>query len=65
MLKAAMYWKDMLSNVKKHVKRCKDCQKGKKRKLKYGKLPAKTAETTPWKCVCTDLVGPYTLKGKH
>ena len=37
---------------------------GKKRKQKYGKLPAKTAETVPWKCVCNDLIGPYTIKGK-
>ncbi|MCP4749115.1 MAG: hypothetical protein GY874_23720, partial [Desulfobacteraceae bacterium] len=37
-LKAAMYWKDMLSDVKRHVKHCKGCQKGKKCKLRYGKL---------------------------
>ncbi len=60
-----MYWKNLLSDVKRHVKGCKNFQKGKKRKRKYGKLPAKTAETVPWKCVCTNLVGPYTLKGKY
>ncbi len=54
----------MLFDVKRNVKCCKVCQKVKKRKLKYGRLPAKNAETISWNCVCTNLVGPYTLKGK-
>lgn len=61
---ATMYWKSLRSDVRRHVKTCIRCQKGKKRKQKYGKLPAKIAETTPWRCVCVDLIGPYTLKGK-
>jgi hypothetical protein len=36
----------------------------KRRKSKYGKLPAKIAITTPWEALCVDLIGPYTLKGK-
>ena len=40
------------------------CQRGKRCKWKYGKLPSKLAETVPWKSVCVDLIGPYTLKGK-
>ncbi len=64
MLASVMYWKSLLSDVKRHVKGCKNCQKGNKRKQKYGKLPVKNAETIPWKCVCTDLIGQYTLKGK-
>jgi hypothetical protein len=59
-----MYWKNLTQDVKKHVKRCKNCQIGKSRKQKYGKLPDKIAVTEPWKCVCVDLIGPYTLKGK-
>jgi hypothetical protein len=27
-------------------------------------LPAKLVITTPWKAICVDLIGPYTLKGK-
>ena len=29
---------------------------------KYGHLPPKIAETTPWKRVNVDLIGPYTIK---
>ena len=27
-------------------------------------MPSKIAITVPWQCVCVDLIGPYTLKGK-
>jgi hypothetical protein len=30
----------------------------------YGHVPPKLVITTPWKALCVDLVGPYTLKGK-
>jgi hypothetical protein len=46
------------------TKSCKACQVNKKRKLKYGHLPPKTVITTPWRTLCVNLVGPYTLKGK-
>jgi len=36
----------------------------KKQSKKYGHFPAKQAETTPWKHVNVDLVGPYTVKNK-
>ena len=63
-IKATMYWPGMTSQIRKHVKYCPRCQKGKKRKAKYGKLPTKIAEVTPWRCVCVDLIGPYTIKAK-
>ena len=63
-LKASMYWKHLSQDVRQHVKVCKHCQIGETRKRKYGKLPAKIAVTKPWKYVCTNLIGPYTLKGK-
>jgi hypothetical protein len=28
-------------------------------------LPSKLVITTPWKALCVDLIGPYTLKGKE
>ena len=28
------------------------------------KLPPKIAETVPWRTVCIDLIGPYTIKAK-
>jgi len=61
-ISSVMYWKTMRSDIRNHVKRCSRCQKGKKRRRKYGKLPPKIAITTPWQCVCVDLIGPYTLK---
>ncbi len=33
-------------------------------KLKYGNLPPKTVISNPWECLCVNLIGPYTLKGK-
>ena len=63
-LAATMYWKHMEEHCSHHVKYCKRCQLAKSRKHKHGKLPPKEAETIPWRCVCVDLIGPYTLKGK-
>ena len=31
---------------------------------KYGHLLSKTVIMTPWRTLCVNLVGPYTLKGK-
>ena len=63
-LRAAMYWKSMRTTVRSYVKKCRACQINKRRKLKYGKLPAKLVVMTPWEALCVDLIGPYTLKGK-
>ncbi len=32
--------------------------------VKYGHLPPKTIITSPWECLCANLIGPHTLKGK-
>ena len=61
---AAMYWRSLRTDVRRHVKKSKSSQMGKRRKRKYGHLPAKIAETVPWRSVCVDLVGPYTIKAK-
>ena len=37
----------------------------KRGKQKYGHLPEKDAEATPWDILCVDLVGPYTIKRKR
>ena len=50
--------------ISKYVKTCDRCQKCKHHKQKYGKLPSKIAETSPWKSVCVTLIGPYTLKAR-
>jgi hypothetical protein len=31
---------------------------------KYGHLPEKKAEASPWEILCVDLIGPYTIKRK-
>ncbi len=48
----------------KILKTCRSCQVNKRHSQKYGHLPPKLAITTPWKALCVDLIGPYTLKGK-
>ena len=37
---------------------------GKKQKLSEGHIPPKVAIIHPWKRVCVDLIGPYTVKAK-
>ncbi len=39
-------------------------QVNKRHSQKYGHLPPKLVITTPWKVLCVDLIGPYTLKCK-
>ena len=63
-LTAVMWWPGMRAHTRKHVKSCDRCQKGKSRKRKYRKIPPKIAEVTPWRTVCVDLIGPYTIKAK-
>ena len=43
-----------------HAKSIRDGHKSRR----YGHLPPKTVITNPWECLCVDLIGPYTLKGK-
>ncbi len=59
-----MYWKGMHTTIWSLTKSCKSCQVNKWRSQKYGHLPPKTVYTIPWECLCVDLIGPYTLKGK-
>ncbi len=59
-----MYWKGMRTTIWGYVKYCRSCQVNKRQSLKYGHIPSKLVITTPWRVLCVDLVGPYTLKGK-
>eukprot|EP00957_Ditylum_brightwellii_P118633 9048583-Ditylum_brightwellii.AAC.1 len=59
-----MWWPDLRVTVRQHVKSCKCCQFGKRRKQKYGHVPPKIADQVSWQKVCVDLIGPYTLKGR-
>jgi hypothetical protein len=59
-----MYWKGMRTTIQKYIKSCRSCQVNKRHSQKYGHLPPKLVIMTPWKALCADLIGPYTLKGK-
>ncbi len=59
-----MYWKNLQKDIQYYVKNCKSCQVNKQKKQKYGKLPPKLVVDTPCECLCVDLIGPYTLRGK-
>jgi hypothetical protein len=63
-IKATMYWKGLRTTIHSLTNSYRACQVNKKRKLKYGHLPPKPILTVPWRVLCVDLIGPYTLKGK-
>ena len=57
-------WPGLKTDVLKCVKKCPNCQKGKKQKKKYGHVPAKIAESQPWEHLCVDMIGPYQIRRK-
>jgi hypothetical protein len=59
-----VYWKGMRTTIRRYIKSCRSCQVNKRHSLRYGHVPPKLVITTPWRALCVDLVGPYTLKGK-
>ncbi len=63
-MNTAMYWKGMRTTIRSLTKSCKSCQINKRWSQKYGHIPPKTVCTIPWECLCVDLIGTYTLKGK-
>ncbi len=63
-MRSVMYWKGMRTTILRFLKACKSCQVNKRHSQKYGHLPTKLVIRTPWKALCIDLIGPYTLKGK-
>ncbi len=58
-------WKGMRNTVKTVCSKCLSCTENKKFFRKYGKLPPKEAECIPWKTLCVDLIGPYTIGNKQ
>ncbi len=63
-MNAVMNWKGMCTTIRSLTKSCKSCQVNKRRSQKYGHLSPKIVYTIPWECLCVDLIGPYSLKGK-
>jgi hypothetical protein len=54
----------MRATIQSLTKSCRSCQINKRQNRKYGHLPPKTIIINPWECLCVNLIGPYTLKGK-
>jgi hypothetical protein len=63
-MRSVMYWKGMHTTSGRYVKSSRSCQVNKRHSQKYGHLPPKLVIMTPWKVLCVDLIGPYTLKDK-
>jgi hypothetical protein len=63
-MRSVMYWKGMRNTIQRYVESFRSCQVNMRHSLMYGHVPPKLVITTPWKALCVDLVGPYTLNGK-
>ena len=59
-----LWWPNMRNHITNYVKICPLCQRNKRRQKKYGLLPPKEAEATPWDKLCVDLIGPYKIRRK-
>jgi hypothetical protein len=64
-MRSMMYWKGMRNTIWRYIKSCRSCQANKRHSLRYGHVPPKLVITTPWRALCEDLVGSYTLKGRN
>jgi hypothetical protein len=54
----------MRDQITTYVQTCPTCQRYKRKVKKYGWLPSKEAEASPWDKMCIDLIGPYTIRRK-
>jgi transposase InsO family protein len=54
----------MQAHIINYVQICPLCQRNKRRQKKYGSLPPKIAEATPWDKLCVNLIGPYKIRRK-
>ena len=59
-----LIWPGLHEDVESYVSKCAACQLYKGQKKKYGQLPLKDVEVQPWKTLCVDLIGPYTVRNK-
>jgi hypothetical protein len=59
-----MYSKGMHTTIWRYIESFRSSQGNKRHSLKYGLVPPKLVIKTPWRALCVELVGPYTLKGK-
>jgi hypothetical protein len=63
-MRSVMYRKGMYNTIRSYVMSCKSCQFNKRHSQKYGRVPPKLVIMMPWRALCVDLIGPYTLKVK-
>lgn len=59
-----LWWPLMRKHITNYVVTCHICQRNKRKQKKYGTLPPKLAEATPWDILCLDLIGPYIIRRK-
>ncbi|MGH7974345.1 MAG: RNase H-like domain-containing protein, partial [bacterium] len=52
---------NLRATVDQYISTCQICQERKRSTKKYGILPAKDAEDTPWQTICVDLIGPWKI----
>jgi hypothetical protein len=57
-------WPNLSEDIAKHIKECHQCQMYKNSRKKYGHTVPRSVHDTPWKTVCIDLIGPYTVRTK-
>jgi transposase InsO family protein len=60
LLREAVWWPHMLSDIAQYVFKCVDCLKGKRKQRKILTQPM-SVSSTPWSVVATDFVGPLPL----
>ena len=60
-----VYWPDIKYDFYREVTYCDTYQCTKRSIIKYGELPAKITEETPWNKLCVDLIGPYKICRKR
>jgi transposase InsO family protein len=59
-----LWWPKMRDHITNYVRRCPLCQRNKRKDKKFGLIPPKQAEATPWDKLCVDLIGPYKIRRK-
>ena len=59
-----LWWPEMRKTIRQLCEVCPTCQKNKRDNPKFGHLPPKEAEATPWDKMCVDLIGPYKIRRK-
>ena len=59
-----LWWPRVREDIRKFCSKCAVCQKNKRDQRKFGHLPPKEAEQSPWDKLCVDLIGPYKIRRK-